>query len=161
MKLAPLIPFRFSLFLCISCSALAQVVTVPAADYLPTDPAKYCVRTRTYTYGRSGQDTSKIVGTVNVPYKSGTVTGIVVEGGFEPEGRVSAFSNDGSTVILPLAVRDVDGAWIYGSRDCQLSGPPVGLKLITDGFVGNTSGLVWGVKGPVVRNSRIQMNRDY
>jgi hypothetical protein len=78
--------------------ALAQVKTVSMPDYFPFDQMTSCPRTFTWTYGRTGQTRSEIIGSMTVPYKSGPLTGPLMCEAGPGDHSLSTWINDGTTV---------------------------------------------------------------
>lgn len=72
------------------------VQTIQFTDYLPLDPVEYGIRTYEYTFGPSGQYSTKIIGTETVPYTSGEITGVKVSNA--SDGKTGIAYNDGVNV---------------------------------------------------------------
>ena len=119
--------------------AAAQTQTnVSFSAYFPTDPQVYGHRLIQCTFGGSGQYTSEIIGTVTVPFLSGTLTGVNITG--SDDGMIaSAVANDGATVYLYISADETSGARSYVASDCNLSSPAPAFACsgLYDGMVKN------------------------
>ncbi len=113
------------MFALIGTASGQETAFVP--DYLPTDPAEYCSKTYEWTFGRSGQFIGEIIGTMTVPYTSGSLSGALLC----HDDQTDTFFNDG--VILKLLYFDDD----YLSTDCALTADPcmLCLGLVQDGDI--------------------------
>lgn len=108
------------------CAAAAPAGAASLSDYLPLDSAKYGTRTYAGTYGVTGTSTSRINGTVKIPYQSGARLGVGIEGlPFDDPAMPLAFVNDAGQVIFQAAAL-LGSDWYFLASDCQLSGPPPG-----------------------------------
>jgi hypothetical protein len=87
------------------------------ADYFPSDPASFGVKTFQWTYGRTGSYQSYISGTITVPYTFGAIEGTGIVNFSDMVGHVYG-ANDGSQVIL-LATDE-----FYISTDQYLTAHP-------------------------------------
>jgi len=102
--------------------AVAGFQTAPGAQctfssYFPTDPNKFCTKTYNWTYGKTGQYTSKIEGFESTPYASGKITGVKVSNPIT-DGTTGVFYNDHG-VIKFLSFNEY-----YFSSDCSLASHP-------------------------------------
>jgi hypothetical protein len=105
-----------------------KVVSLP--DYFPTDASVYGTRTLRWTFGKTGEFTSEIIGSVTVPYKTGAITGARYTGEWT-DGASQGVGNDGATVRWALSFDSAEGGRIYGSTDCELTDYPLGWTFTT------------------------------
>jgi len=93
-------------------------------DYMPVDPKGHGIKTFQWTYGRTGQYTSRVSGPVTIYYGDGSsLTGVEITNLFDSsEGTFSGIVyNDGlSAKILGI---NVGGQYYYMSSDAELTGP--------------------------------------
>lgn len=100
---------------------VAGVRTMPIffANYLPTDPNLHCLKTFSWTYGKTGQYTSKIEGFEKIPYNSGQITGVKISNPLS-DATAGVFYNR-SGIVQFLMLEDS-----YVSTDCTLTSHPSG-----------------------------------
>ena len=93
-------------------------------DYMPVDPKAHGIKTFQWTYGRTGQYTSRVSGPVTIYYGDGSsLTGVEITNLFDSsEGTFGGIVyNDGlSAKILGI---NVGGQYYYMSSDAELTGP--------------------------------------
>ncbi len=120
----------------LTCAAAAPARPASLTEYLPLDSAKYGTRTFAGTFGVTGTTTSRITGTVKIPYKSGDKLGVGIIGlPFDDPGMPIAYVNDGSQVILSAAAL-LGADWYFLASDCEMTGPPPGATYtdVSDGY---------------------------
>jgi hypothetical protein len=94
--------------------ALAPVLL---PDYMPITPQEHGIKTFAWTYGATGEYTSRLAGFETVPYTSGPMTGVQITN--HSDWGTMLVSNDGASVKF-LGTED-----LYVSTDTSLTNHPV------------------------------------
>ena len=100
--------------------------SVTFSDYLPAGPEQYCRKLFMLRDGVRGPFVSQIGGTIDVPYRSGTIRGLKLIGVPEIGEDGVAYSHHGGRVLWLIAFGMMGRGWGYAARDCQMTGPPEG-----------------------------------
>ena len=90
------------------------------SNYLPVDQKTYCKRTFEWTFGKTGQEHSEIIGTLTVPYLSEPLSGSLICNMLPSDNNLDVFDNQGRALM--------DGDH-YPSTDCSLTSYPEGFPL--------------------------------